>query len=110
MKYIATTKLFLTELLAIFILLFQVLWNDYLVSYLSLIYHFGIGMSLLPLRDTLKAFDDFQERNKVYEVLLFESVFIKLYIEIIDIFKKFHSDKVKSTKKCSLFSFASSNS
>ena len=45
MKYIATTKLFLTELLAIFILLFQVLWNDYLVSYLSLIYHFGIGIA-----------------------------------------------------------------
>ena len=62
MKYITTTKLFLIGLLGI--LLFQVLWNDYLVSYLSLIYRFGIGMSLLPLRDTLKAFDDFRKRNK----------------------------------------------
>ena len=64
MKYITTTKLFLIGLLGIFILLFQVLWNDYLVSYLSLIYRFGIGMSLLPLRDTLKAFDDFRKKNK----------------------------------------------
>ena len=64
MKYITTRRFFLAGLLGIFILLFQVLWNDYLVSYLSLIYRFGIGMSLLLLRDTLKAFDDFQKRNK----------------------------------------------
>ena len=64
MKYITTRRFFLTGLLGIFILLFQVLWNDYLVSYLSLIYRFGTGVSLLPLRDTLNAFGDFQKRNK----------------------------------------------
>ena len=64
MKYITTRRFFLTGLLGIFILLFQVLWNDYLVRYLSLIYRFGTGVSLLPLRDTLNAFGDFQKRNK----------------------------------------------
>ena len=44
--------------------------------------HLCLGLFLIKLKDTLKAFYDFKNNQKVYEVMFFssESVFNTLYI------------------------------